>query len=186
MDEADYCAPQNVYGITKLAATHYASLLGRTGRLPVLTLRLFSPYGPYDEARRLVSATVTHLLRGTTPRLANPEAVRDYVYVDDVIEAILAALPAASQYAGQVYNIGSGQQYSAVEVVKEIAQTIGIPSPQDWGVALSRPWESPVWQAVILKAKRDFGWQPRLTLAQGIVKTVAWFREHLAEYENKL
>lgn len=186
MDEADRCEPQNVYGVTKLAATCYASLLARTGALPAVTLRLFSPFGPYDEPKRLVTSVALHLLRGSQPTLANPDAVRDYVHVDDVVEALLAAVPRAAAHAGEVYNVGSGQQATARTVVEAIARAVGVPAPSEWGAAAPRPWESPVWQAAILKAGRDLGWQPRVTLEQGIGGAVAWFREHLADYADKL
>ena len=73
------------------------------------TLRLYSAYGPFEDPGRLIPRLIVHGLRGGLPPLASPDAARDYVYVDDVSEAYVAAASGPRDAGGSVYNVGTGQ-----------------------------------------------------------------------------
>ena len=89
--ESERLEPNSVYAITKAAATHFCRYMGHRSGLHVPTLRLYSVFGPYEEPTRLVPQILVRGLEGTLPPLAAPETARDFVYVDDVVDAFLAA-----------------------------------------------------------------------------------------------
>lgn len=180
MREDMRCNPVTVYGLSKLAGTQYASLHGTQFQKPVVTLRLFSPYGPYDFEGRFMVYAVKKSLRGKSLELGNPESRRDFIYVGDVIDAYKHAMEAAKKVPGEVYNVGSGVEVSIRTVAAEIQRACGTRAAISWGEAQAlRPGESPRWQADIAKAKRDLLWEPQTSLMAGIEKTVDWFRMHV-------
>lgn len=183
MQEDGSCKPANIYGVSKLAATHYASLHAKQFQKPVITLRLFSPYGPFDDPQRFVPYAITRSLQNQELRLGSPESVRDYIYVEDVIDAYMAAVGRISAIGGEVFNIGSGQEISVGEATERIRETCKAEAPLHWGMgSAGRPWESPRWQADIAKAKEMLGWEPKTSFSEGLDKTIEWFRMNLLYY----
>lgn len=183
MEEGDSCKPANVYGVSKLAATYYASLHATQFQKPVITLRLFSPYGPYDFGGRFIVYAVLKSLRGEALQLGNPDSRRDFVYVEDVVEAYRKGMEQAHAVPGEVYNIASGLEVTVKEAAVEIQRICGSKAPISWGSAGSlRPGESPRWQGVVTKAKQDLQWEPRTSFADGLEKTANWFRINASLY----
>ena len=74
------------------------------------TLRIYSAFGPWEDARRLVPSLIEHGLRGKLPPLAAPNVARDFVYVDDVVDAFLSAATVEGLEPGAIFNIGTGRQ----------------------------------------------------------------------------
>ena len=155
-------------------------------RLSARTCRLspcasFPPYGPWDDQKRLIPYVLASLLRGEPPQLSNPAAVRDYVYVDDVVEAYLRAARITSP-PGEVHNVGSGQQYSIAEVVQSLCKLVAGGVPPDWGAREMQRPEPATWVADISKISSALGWKPTVTLAQGLALTADWLRDHQEFY----
>lgn len=179
MAETMRCEPANTYAIAKCAATQYVRLCGERLGQGVVTLRLFSPYGPGDDERRLIPYAIGRALAGESLRLADPSAVRDFVYIDDVVDAYRRCPAQADRLSGQALNVGSGQQTSVRQLVAAVLEVTGSRSEVAWGVEPPRPWESPVWQADLRAVRQTLGWAPTVTLREGLAKTVAWLQEHL-------
>lgn len=181
MREDDLPEPVGEYGVTKAAATLFCQAEALTKGLPVVTLRLFSPYGPWDDPKRLIPFAAARLLADEAPRLSSPRAVRDYVYIDDVLDCYFALFEAKEIVPG-IFNVGSGVQNSIGEVVTLLGELIGAGGEPIWGsVAPARP-EPAVWCADIGKARDLLGWRPATSLREGLAMTVAWMREHLTYY----
>jgi nucleoside-diphosphate-sugar epimerase len=179
MREDDPSAPATAYGIWKAAATAYASLVGRARGRPVVTLRLFTPFGPWDRPGRLVPYVITRALRGVPLELAQPTGVRDYVYVDDVVEAYLLAAGGAATLRGEVFNIAGGRQASVAEIVAEVLELTGSPVAVRWNASPPRPWDSERWEGDVSKAAGRLGWRPRHTVREGLARAIDWYRRHL-------
>lgn len=184
MHEDSVAIPKNVYGITKLAATQYASLVAKTKSRPIVTLRIFSPYGPFDDARRLIVYAITNMLQDNVLKLGDPHAVRDYIYVDDVIRAYFYALENTLQWSGEVFNIGSGKEITIEKIVGALQNIIKSKSKIIWATQPHRSWESPCWEADISKARQQLGWEPVVSLEEGLSRTVSWFRENIHLYKQ--
>ena len=186
MRESDICEPVNVYGITKLAATCYASYWGRVKQKPVLTFRLFSPYGPFDDHRRLISRAILESLAGHDLALANPNAVRDYIFIDDVIDLFLEAKDMATAHAGEGFNVGTGKEHAIRDVVDAIARAMKTNAKIEWGKAAAHAGEPPKWEADMTKTFAAFTWRPRHSLETGLGEAIRWFRENQTRYDQFL
>lgn len=179
MRETDTCEPANLYGITKLAATHVARLEGERHDKPIMTLRLFSPFGPYDDHRRLISRTIDDLLHHRPLNLRNPDARRDYIFIADVVAVCKAALARVGECRGAAFNIGSGTEHRIADVVEMLATLTRVdPSLVMWSAEALGKDESPRWEADMAKTRSFFSWRPCYTLEQGLAETCRWMKEH--------
>lgn len=185
MREDDLPAPLGDYGVTKLAATLFCQSEALTKGVPVVTLRLFSPYGPWDDPRRLIPYAAASLLAGEPPQLASPDAVRDYVYIDDVLDCYQMLVEGTVRPAAGIYNVGSGCQSSIGEVVAELERLCGNGVASRWGERSAARPEPGCWVADIARARDQLGWQPQVSLHQGLARTVAWLGRHLHLYRRR-
>ncbi|HEY6871439.1 MAG TPA: NAD(P)-dependent oxidoreductase [Geobacteraceae bacterium] len=181
MREGDLLEPVGDYGVSKAAATLFCRSEALQKGLPVVTLRLFSPYGPWDDPKRFIPYAIKSLLRGEPPQLSNPASVRDYVYIDDVLDLYLKLI-GEPRCGGEVFNAASGRQSSIGEVFSLLAEIIDPGVTPVWGAVGSRRPEPPSWVADIGRAERELGWKPAVSLRDGLAKTSGWMREHLAYY----
>jgi len=185
MSEGDLPEPVGVYGVSKVASTLYCRSEAAAKGLPVLTLRLFSPYGPWDDPQRLVPFAAVRLLEGESPRLSSPASVRDYVYIDDVVDCYHSLISGTAVAAGDgIYNIGSGRQSSIGDVVAELERLAGTGVRAVWGERPAARPEPAVWMADISRAREQLGWEPRTSLHDGLAATVEWLRRNMNHYRR--
>jgi nucleoside-diphosphate-sugar epimerase len=176
MQEIDVLAPINDYGVSKAAATLYAQRIAKVEGFPIITLRLFSPYGYYDAKERLISYVIEQAVKNEPISLSSKNHVRDFIYIEDVINAYFAA-EKIKVTPGDIINIGSGQQCSVYDIVKHIIALTNSNSEIEWGSMpkQTRQVEPTVWQADITKAKRVLSWQPQYSLQEGLQRTISYF-----------
>ncbi len=173
--EDEAISPNSEYAVTKAAATLYFQFLAEHRSAPVTVLRLYSVYGPWEEPTRLLPTLVVRALDGRLPPLVAPGTARDYVYVDDAVEAFLAA--ARSGRSRQtVYNIGTGTQVSLREVVDVVCQQLAVKEVPNWGAMAGRSWDTDRWVANPSSARADLGWLPKVSLDAGVKRLVEWLR----------
>ena len=182
MKETDICEPVNMYGITKLASTLYGRLIARVKGKPIITLRIFSPFGPYDDSSRLITYAVTNALQNRELNLADPNAVRDYIYIDDVLDLYIMCIDKADKCKGEVFNAGSGSETVISHVVNKIIEFTGSKSSIRWNAAAERSFDAKTWEADIKKASQCFNWYPKHSMEKGLKKTVSWFKDNLSLY----
>lgn len=182
MKENDLCQPTSNYAISKLASTLYAQSYAKRTKKPLATLRLFSPFGPFDHPARLIPLTILKLLKKEIFVLNNPLDVRDYIYMDDVIDAYLLCIRKSHKLNGEIFNIGSGKQIYVKDVIKLLAAKMGSDLTIQNNIS-SKENELIVWQADIKKAKRILGWQPKKKLDQGLEETISWFKKNSYLYD---
>lgn len=183
MSEDDLLEPVTEYGVSKAAVTLYCQAVARRNNLPVCTLRLFSPYGFFEEAQRLIPSVILACLSGRDPELSSKKSVRDFVFIEDVIDAYLK-MASACDLTGQIFNIGSGKEYSVEEVVKKIIVLTGKKVSPRWGGVKNPRLEPTTWVADISKTRKFLKWKPVHTLDEGLEKTVTWFKEKVSLYEK--
>lgn len=174
--ETEWVDPNSHYAVAKAAATSYCRYTAQARRLNVTTLRLYSAYGPFEEAKRLMPTLIRRGLRGEWPPLVNPDTARDYIYVEDVCDACLLAAQTAPREWGEVYNLGTGRQTTLREVVEIARRVLEIKADPQWGTMPARIWDTSVWVANSQKIQADLGWKPRHTFEEGFAKMVAWQR----------
>jgi nucleoside-diphosphate-sugar epimerase len=181
MHESDLLEPVTEYGVSKAAATLFCQSYAAAYNLPIVTLRLFSPYGRYEQKSRLVPSVILAALQKINPRISSREFVRDFIYIDDVLDAYESAL-SLGKPSGEIYNIGSGRQHSVGEVVDGIINILGNEVTCETGTPQAWKNEPAFWQADIQEAKSALHWEPEYSLEHGLAATVAWFRVHKGLY----
>jgi len=186
MKEDDDCQPINVYGISKLAATQYCNILAKNNNKPIVTFRIFSPYGPFNHSSRLITYAILNALDNQPLNLANPNSVRDYIYADDVLDLLFLGVDNIEHCKGQVFNVGGGVQKTVQEVVDNILRLTESTSTLNWNTMSGRSFETKRWEADMLKVSEYFNWSPRYLLEEGLQKTVVWFKDNMSLYAKEV
>jgi nucleoside-diphosphate-sugar epimerase len=181
--------PNSHYAITKTGATLFCQYAARKFRVRIPTLRLYSVYGPYEEPRRLLPTLIVKGFKNQLPALVAPKTARDFVYVDDVVQAYLKVAANQLKDPGTIFNIGSGQQTTIEELLTLIRKILKIKTAPVWGTMKKRNWDTETWVANIEKAKRLLKWQPEVTFKKGVLQMASWFRQQpeiLSFYEKNI
>ncbi len=165
-------APTTWHGVGKAAVTLVVQQAVREFGARVSVLRLFHVYGPWESPNRLVSSAVRSALEGTRLALTRPGIRRDWIHVDDVCDALLAA---AADPSGEVLNVGSGTETANEEIVRRISQLLDRPVAVDPGAFAPRVTDCTNRRADLEKIKMCLGWSPRHDLDTGLASAVRWF-----------
>jgi len=176
--EEDLLEPNSHYAITKAAATHYCQFAARKLDVNAVTLRFYSIYGPYEEPTRFIPTLIVHGLRATLPRLVSPQIARDFVYVDDAVDALLQVAGTTSIPRGAVYNICSGAQASLADVVAVARKLMSISEEPAWSTMPERSWDTDRWVGSPARIESEIGWQAKIAFETGLKRTIEWFKEH--------
>jgi nucleoside-diphosphate-sugar epimerase len=172
--EAEPVEPTTDYAVTKAAGTALVTNAGR-GHLETVVLRVYSAYGPREESARLIPTLLLAALEGSLPPLVDPNVARDFVYVDDVVEAFMRAarLPLES---GSIFNVASGTQTSIGDLVQIVRELFGVTVEAAWNTMPSRTWDTSTWVGNPETIHRELGWLPRVGLADGLRHTAEWLK----------
>jgi nucleoside-diphosphate-sugar epimerase len=175
--ESHALVPGNMLGATKACATILMQTYSRLYGIPSVELRLYTPYGPWERPGRLIPHTILSALGGQTIRMTSGAQERDYLFIEDVIEAMLLAMRKPLP-AGAVVNICSGTGIPIREIVQRVLWLMGDPVEVQLGAMPTRPDEIWKFSGDNANARALLDWQPRTSLDDGLRKTIAWFREN--------
>jgi nucleoside-diphosphate-sugar epimerase len=177
--ESDPVGPQNLYDLTKLQAEEACRFSRDRFGVPSVTLRIFPPYGPGDNERRLIPSVIRKLLARETPALTTGMQRWDFVHVRDIAAAYLAVLSSPPQaLLGELFNVATGDPRTVREVVEQVHSLLGSTTELQWGSVPHRRNEVWLNSGNPEKIRSMLGWEPRVSLPQGLEETVAWFRDH--------
>jgi nucleoside-diphosphate-sugar epimerase len=176
--EDDRVEPNSHYAITKAAATHYCQFIARKQNVHAVTARLYSIYGPFEEPTRLMPTLLVYGLRGKLPPLASPDTARDFVYVDDAVEALIRLVSEKHLPSGAIYNVSSGAQNTLADVVATARELLRVDEEPMWCVMPPRPWDTGVWVGDATAIRRDTRWSAKTTIADGLSRTVRWLKDN--------
>jgi UDP-glucose 4-epimerase len=185
--EDEMIEPNSEYAATKAAATLYCAFTARARQVRMRTLRLYSVFGPWEEPSRLIPTLLVAAMQGRLPALADPRVARDFVYVDDVCDAFLAAAEDAASPVDAIFNVGTGIQSTLASVVDTVRAMLDVDAEPRWGSMPNRSWDSTSWVADASKIQSLLGWRPRWSLQAGLRSTVDWLRANpavLARYRG--
>jgi dTDP-glucose 4,6-dehydratase len=183
IDEAHPQQSQSPYSASKIGADKLAEAFHLSFSLPIVTVRPFNTFGPRQSARAVIPAIITQCLAGETVRLGNLHPTRDLNYVANMVDGFLlaATTPAA---VGQTINLGSGREIS----IGELARLIGCLSGQSIVIEREseriRPDQSEVERLLAdnTLARMLLGWEPTVSLEDGLQRTIEWMQMHLKRY----
>lgn len=179
--ETDVLMPNSHYAVSKAATSQAISFYGKVRGVPVINLRLYSVYGPYEDSSRLIPVLCEQSFHGKLPMFARPEVTRDFVYVDDAIAAFAdAALRMCPAIAGESFNIGTGIQTSLFSLANVTKQLFDIQDEPQFSPGAGRAWDVDHWYANAEKAREILGWTATISLEVGLIRTRDWWKNHLA------
>ena len=187
VDERHPVNPVDFNGVHKYAATQYHLMLSRMGRLDAAVLRLTNVYGPRMAldvpCQGFLSTYLRKALTGQPLEVfGDGRQLRDPLYVDDAVEAFLAA-GAVADLPSRAYNVGGAEALSLAAIASTLSEAAGLPAP-------TRREFPPEQKAIDIGSyhtdssliRRELGWQPEASFAAGVDRTIAYYRAHLPQY----
>ena len=141
MSEASLPDPTRVHDIAKLAQSLYGTYAARFKGLPLVTLRLFSVYGPWEHGRRLLPRLMLSALQGRPVSLSSPHVGRDFIFVDDVVRAVEHCVQRPALRDGSIVNLGTGVEHTIRDAVNLLEEIHGGPLAVTWGAVERKRWE---------------------------------------------
>ena len=176
MREDDLLEPNSYYAVAKAAQSMYCQFTARSQKKSIVTFRLFSVYGPYEESSRLVPTILRRCLQGEDLQMASPNTARDYIFVEDVVDAYLNVGPLLNN-GGEIFNIGTGRQTSLKLITDTVLDLTQARVKVLWNAMPGRIWDSSFWVGDIEKSKKALAWEAKTELRQGLLKTMEWFKK---------
>jgi nucleoside-diphosphate-sugar epimerase len=174
MKETDALQPNSIYAVAKAAQTHLCTLLGGASEATaVVTFRLFSVYGPWEEPTRLFPTLIRRARAGLPLEMVARDVARDFVYVEDVVDAFLG-LERLDELRGEVFNLGTGTESTLADVVEAVLDAVGRRTEVRWGAMAPRRWDTVHWKCDPAKARRVLRWTARHNLRSGVRRMVEW------------
>lgn len=186
VDEDHPTEPQVSHGIVKLAIEKYLLMYKRLQGLQPVILRVSNPYGMRqrtDSGQGVIAAFMHRVLNGLPIEIwGDGSVVRDYLYIGDLVEAVARA----ASYSGDksVFNLGSGVGTSLNEAIDLIEEVLGMDVTRRY--VSGREFDVKVNVLSTARAVQEFGWKPRVTLREGLIRTVRWMRDARSPQEKHL
>jgi UDP-glucose 4-epimerase len=178
ISEEHATVPISSYGTVKLAIERYYSLYRVLHGIDSVIARISNPFGPHQSAAKgqgLIAALFDRIASRTPVNIwGDGQNVRDYVYIDDVTEALI--LLGLGGRAGEIYNVGSGVGTSVIELATKISAILRIPAELVYAPARGVDVRRNVLD--IRKIERELGWRPVHALDEGVALTYRWRRNH--------
>jgi len=185
VSENELCIPRSYYGVSKLTSEHLLRLASADG-LDVTSFRMFSVYGPGQDLgnvkQGMVSIFLSYMLRGVeVPVTGSLERFRDFVYVEDVVDAWVSAL-SMSHTPAQAYNVGSGYGTSVRDLLSSLINALNLSSDYPIRELEGNLSDQFGLYADISNTINDLGWNPQTSLDDGLQLMVDWAR---TQYKNQ-
>lgn len=177
---------QSPYSASKIGADKIVESFVASYRLPVVTLRPFNTYGPRQSLRAVIPTVISQFLFQEEVCLGSLEPVRDFTFVEDTVDAFLKGATAEGT-EGKVFNLGTDSEIAIEDVVRSVASLTGFTKRQVRTTEERvRPKASEVYRlrSDYSYAKQVLGWEPKVSLTEGLKKTVEWIRQHPQDYAS--
>ena len=172
--------PSSPYSASKTAADLIALAYGHTFGMDVVVTRCSNNYGPYQFPEKLIPLMIANALEDKKlPVYGDGQQIRDWIHVDDHCRAILAALEKGK--TGEVYNIGSDNEWPNLQIVTKIIEMLGKGSIEH---VKDRPGHDRRYAIDARKAHAQLGWAPQIPFAEGLRRTVDWYVQNRGWWER--
>jgi dTDP-glucose 4,6-dehydratase len=187
MPEEHPLRPQSPYAATKVGADQLALSYQRAFGLPVVVARPFNTFGPRQSARAVIPTIITQALTRGHIELGSMDPTRDFVYVADTVGGI-ARCAEADGVVGDVFNLGTGCEFSIGSVVEHVFAALGQDLPVLFSEERTRPAGSEVDRlcASVEKARARLGWEATVPFDEGLRRTIDWIATSLDSYKSTI
>ena len=183
-EESPY-RPNSPYSASKASSDHLVRAWNETYGLPVITTNCSNNYGPYQFPEKLIPTLILNAIAGKKlPIYGDGENVRDWLHVEDHVEAILRVL--SDGVVGNVYNIGGNAEKTNLEVANAVCASLDNAKPKKAGsyreqitFVEDRPGHDRRYAIDFTKIKTELGWKPKMSFEAGIDRTVKWYLDNI-------
>lgn len=174
--------PNSPYSASKAGADLFVRAFSKTYGIPVIVTRCCNNYGPYQYKEKLIPTCIAKAIKGEPiPIYGDGSNIREWIHVLDHCSAIIKAL--FYGIPGEIYNIGSGEEISNLDMAGIILRNLG--NPQDAIIRVSdRPGHDKRYALDSTKIKNSLAWSCRYTLSEGIIETVKWYKDNQSWWDN--
>lgn len=185
IDEAHPLQGQSPYSASKIGADKIAESFYRSFDVPVVTLRPFNTYGPRQSARAVIPTIITQALTSDEVKLGSLDPSRDFTFVADTVNGFMCVAE-AEDVLGQEFNLGTDNTIRIGDLAEKIFHMIGRKPKVATDSQRIRPGKSEVMKlwASNQKARELIGWEPRVSLDEGLRLTIEWIADHLDLYRS--
>lgn len=183
IDEEHPLQGQSPYSASKIGADKIAESFYCAYELPVVTVRPFNTFGPRQSARAVIPTIITQALTQDVIHLGSLDTKRDFTYVLDTVNGFIKAAQ-ADGVEGQTFNLGTGSEVTIGDLANKVIGMVGRPVQIETDPQRLRPGKSEVLRLLSNNhlAFEKMGWQPEVTLDEGLQNTVEWIQAHLHNY----
>ena len=173
--------PTSPYAVGKYSGELYARMKWHVTKQPIVVIRPFNAFGPYQSPRAIIAEMIIKCLRGQTIKSTPGTQTRDFNFVSNLVDGFILAATEESA-VGEVINIGSGHEISIKDLILKIHKLTNSKSELQIGALENRPTE--IWRmaADSGKAKKLLDWTSKVSLDEGLEKTIQWYRKYLEVY----
>jgi NAD dependent epimerase/dehydratase len=184
IDEKHPLQGQSPYSASKIGADKMAESFHLSFGVPLVTVRPFNTFGPRQSARAVIPTIIAQALTGGKVKLGSLHPTRDLNYVSNTVEGFIHAAEASEKALGGTFNLGSGFEISIGDLADLIGRLTGRTLTIESESQRQRPEKSEVERLLADNrlAHEFLGWSPRVSLEEGLVKTIEWMQAHLERY----
>jgi nucleoside-diphosphate-sugar epimerase len=180
-EETQRCAPTGPYGLSKLAVTQYLFALFCKDHFPFVVLRPSVIYGPGQDLNMFIPSLIETLIKSKPFAMTNGEQLRDFIYIKDVVDAIVKALRCNKRIDGNVINIAAGKQIMVKEIAALVEKLIGAGeySFLNFGAIPYRQNEIMGYSVKNDRAKELLKWFPETPIDAGLQQTIKYYKDRI-------
>ena len=181
-NEATPYDPRSPYSASKAAADYLVRAYFHTHKLPITISNCSNNYGPYQFAEKIIPLFITNLMENKkVPVYCQGGNIRDWIYVDDHNAGVDAILKRGE--VGETYCLGGNNELTNLELTKMILALMD-KDEEMIEYVVDRPGHDLRYAIDYTKAKNKLGWEPKINFADGLVKTIAWYKNNKAWWQN--
>ena len=173
--------PSSPYAVGKYGGELYSLMKQREQTLPIVAIRPFNAFGPYQSTRAVIPELIVKCLQGVPVVTTAGKQTREFNFVSNLVEGMLLAAT-TDNIDGEIINLGTGKDIPICDIAEMIHKRTGSKSDLRIGALPTRPNEIWKMRADATKAKEILGWEPTVTFEEGLDATIEWFRKYLKVY----
>ena len=168
----------------KLSQTNLVRYYSIKRKIPSVTMRLFTPFGRFDQPGRLITDVMKSLITKKPLTLFSPYSKRDFIHIDDTINALILASKSPFKN-GEIFNVGSGTSYSVRQFVTLASKVSKTKIDVNWKNK-QREFDKLGGNgyANIRKISENLGWKPKITIQEGLLESYKWYKKNIRLYPS--
>ena len=176
--------PIDPYTVSKVCQTELVQYFNNKKNIPTVTLRLFNPYGKFEEPGRLVSDIMISILQKKSLEVFSGSARHDFIHIDDVI-SVLQNAAKKPNIEGKIFDVGNGKEISVKDIVELTCNITNTNLKIKWRIENQSRAEKDIdKQPANIQKTKKLDWKPKISIKKGLLKTFDWYKEHIDLYKN--